>query len=71
MDEESYSIHCAVKRYAQERGLEFIDANEPIEALALDYSTDFYDPNHLNLSGSTKLSSYLAAQLSAYIRDEE
>ena len=71
MDEESYSIHCAVKRYAQERELEFMDANELAEVLALDYSTDFYDPNHLNLSGSTKLSSYLAAQLSAYIRDEE
>lgn len=71
MDQESYNNHCAVKRYAQDRGLEFIDANMLTEELSLDYSTDFYDPNHLNLSGSTKLSSYLAAQLGAYIADEE
>lgn len=57
--------YAAVKRYCNEKGIVYLNYNDPaIQAqMGLDWDTDFYDREHLNISGCFKLSKLLASQL--------
>ncbi len=63
LDKDSYNNNYTVKCYAEERGIDYIDATLLTEQLGLDFKTDFYDSGHLNYTGSVKLSQYLAQYL--------
>jgi hypothetical protein len=61
----TWGHHVAVQQYADEMGVGFLDMNTPaiMDALALDPDTDFRDPNHPTISGSSKISRYVASYL--------
>lgn len=56
----------ALREYAREHGLTLLDfnADELRNAVGIDERTDFYNQNHINHYGGTKISNYLAAFLS-------
>lgn len=53
----------AVKEYAEENGLGFIDFHQHLDEIGIDYATDFIDNWHLNGYGAEKVSSYLSNYL--------
>lgn len=54
-----------MEEIAQEYGFPFLNANQCYEEMGLDFSTDFYDEEHVNLFGSAKYTDFLAR----YIKD--
>ena len=54
-----------VKRYAKKYNVNYIDFNEDsyIKKLAIDYSKDFVNANHLNIIGAYKITDYLSDYL--------
>jgi hypothetical protein len=56
----------ALRVFAEEHGVRLMDFNtlEMLEAAGIDPETDFYDSNHVNLSGGQKISTYIAQSLS-------
>lgn len=57
----------AVAELANEIGVEYLDLNDYIDEIGIDGAIDFYDSNaHLNDSGATKVSRYLASFLGKY-----
>ena len=65
--EDNWSMHKhrILKKYAEEKGAALIDFfyGEPRAAVSLDDSADFYDVNHVNINGATKITRYLARYL--------
>lgn len=61
----SITKHEQMTAYAQEHGLDFIEfsSQEMINTLGLDLAVDFRDPDHLNIVGAKKLSTWLGAYL--------
>lgn len=56
----NYSKHNAVKEYAAEKGLPYLNLNLKTEELGIDWKTDTFDKgDHLNLSGAKKVTDYL------------
>lgn len=56
----NYSKHNAVKKYAAEKGLPYLNLNLKTEELGIDWKTDTFDKgDHLNLSGAKKVTDYL------------
>lgn len=55
-----------VEQYAANRGIEFIDYNEQVEALGL-IAGDYYDKGHLSAAGAEKVS----VDFSKYLMDEQ
>lgn len=49
-----------VERIIKEHGYDFIDANDFDEEIGVDYNTDFYNYNHMNIFGSDKYTDFLA-----------
>ena len=59
-----YSRYNAVKRYADKRGLDFVDLNQRLAELGFDWKTDTRDKgDHLNYSGAKKVSAFFAKYL--------
>lgn len=55
----------AIKKYADKKGLDFIDFNRILDELDFDWTTDSSDgKEHLNYTGALKVSRYLANLLS-------
>lgn len=54
----TYSKHAAVQQMADQYGLIYLDYSFPesINEIGLDAATDFFDKNHLNVLGSSKIS---------------
>lgn len=52
-------IQRAIDKYMGEKGYEYLNMGD-IEEMGLDYSTDFYNDGHVNISGGRKCTSYLA-----------
>lgn len=50
----------------EENGFPFLDLEQRFDDIMLDYETDFYDSEHLNVYGQQKMTEYL----SAFIMDE-
>lgn len=67
----------AAKALIKEYGYECLDMDEYVDEIGLNPETDFYNPNHLNIYGQRKLTSYLGNllneryQLSSGKRDEK
>ena len=60
-DNWNYKKHNAVARYAQERGLTYIDLNLSVNELAIDWSKDTTDKgDHLSFTGAQKVTAYIA-----------
>lgn len=64
MSEHDYNTCYTVEHFADTHQLDFINGYELMDSF--DFNTDFYDPRHLNLSGSTKLTAYLGDYLLAH-----
>lgn len=47
------------KRIIEERGYTFINTNDYLEEIGVDFKYDFYDNNHVNINGSEKYTSFL------------
>lgn len=55
-----YSRYNAVKQYAEENNIDFIDTNQKLDEFGLDWTTDSFDGgDHLNYYGAVKLSTYI------------
>lgn len=60
----NYQRHNGIQALADELGLEYIDLNTRPQEVPIDWSTDTYDRgDHLNYSGSQKVSQFLAKYL--------
>ena len=62
----SYNVrmHRGIVKLAEENGVDFLDGNNDLEGVGIDWNEDTFDRgDHLNLSGSVKLTEYLAAYL--------
>ena len=55
--------HNAVENFANNCNVQFVDLNESISDVAIDWSTDLRDDIHLNYSGAKKVSQYFADYL--------
>ncbi len=55
-----YSKYNAIKQYADQHNLDFIDTNQKLDELGFDWTTDTFDAgDHLNYYGATKVSTYV------------
>lgn len=62
----NYKKHNALKDYAKEQGLEYLDLNLKTRKLSIDWERDTLDAgDHLNLSGAHKVTKYLGEYLKA------
>jgi len=55
-DQMKYNYMC---RVIQEYGFDFLNTNNYVEEMQIDYSTDFYDMGHTNLLGAEKYTGFL------------
>ena len=63
-DNWNYKKHNAVARYAQKRGITYIDLNLSINELGIDWSKDTTDKgDHLSFTGAQKVTAYMAEWL--------
>lgn len=60
-----YSKYLAMKEYALEKQVYYIDYNlsELFDLVNLDPQSDFYDPTHLNINGANKVSEHFGKYL--------
>ena len=58
-------MHNGYAKLAQEYGLDFLDGNIDAEKIGIDLKADYFDDDadHLNLSGTRKMTAYLAEYL--------
>lgn len=49
--------------YIEKNGGHFLDCNEHLQEMGIDFSTDFYNNYHVNVSGSTKFTSFIASYI--------
>lgn len=57
--EDHKKIYNYVERRVKEAGYDFIDANDYREEIKINYSTDFYNPSHVNIYGSNKYTDFI------------
>lgn len=58
-----YMYGNALEEYAIDRGCDYIDFFKLADEIGLDGDKDFYDPEHLNIDGSAKVTTYLGNYL--------
>ncbi len=68
---ESEYVTLLQNEIAAIEGVEFINFNDRIEELAVSSKTDFYDPQHFNVRGAEKFSSYIAPMLAERITERK
>lgn len=61
-EEESKGLNVLMDT-AEAYGIPVFDMNLRYEEIGLDFSTDFYDPHHVNVLGADKVTKYLASYL--------
>lgn len=60
----NYKRHIEIQKYADKKGITYLDLNEKTEELGLNWSEDTQDKgDHLNIFGAEKVSTYLADYL--------
>ena len=52
-----------LKNRVEEAGFNFIDTNDYIDEMKIDYNTDFYNNNHVNIYGAEKFTQFLTDYL--------
>lgn len=61
----NYSVHNAIAEYAEKQGLTYLDMILITDEIGIDWNTDTLDKgDHLNLSGTEKVTEYLGRYLS-------
>lgn len=55
-----YNYYDALEKYAEKKGITYINFYEIVDQTGISFATDFYDEGHLNCYGSAKLANYLA-----------
>ncbi len=60
---EDRQTYLEIQEIAQEEGLAFINYNQLVDEIGIDFETDFNDESHLNYWGSSKFTDYLGAFL--------
>ncbi len=62
----NYAKHNGLLAYAKEKGLDYLDLNLRVNEIGINWATDSLDNgDHLNCSGSDRLTSYLGEYLNA------
>lgn len=61
-EEESMGLNT-LEQVAESYGVPFVNTNWQYEEIGLDFSTDFFDPHHVNVLGADKTTKYLAKYL--------
>ena len=61
--DQDQAEYNAIADFAEENGLRYLNLMYDMDAMGLDFSTDFMDPGHLNMLGQEKLTRYFAEQL--------
>jgi hypothetical protein len=60
----NYKKYEAAKKWCKENNVDYLDFNEHIDEIGIDFTTDSADGGeHLNISGATKLSKFLGKYL--------
>lgn len=59
------SKQLQLDEYIASKGYDYLNMNNVLDELNLDYSTDFYNSKHVNIAGAKKVTTYLAQ----YIED--
>lgn len=68
----NYAMHNGIEAYAQEQGLIYIDLNLMLQELGIDWSQDTLDMgDHVNFSGSLKVTAYMGQYLSEHTSLED
>lgn len=57
---EHKKIFNTVEQKVSDYGYKFLDANEYVDAMNLDYNTDFYNNGHVNIFGADKYTEFLS-----------
>ncbi len=57
---EHKKIFNTIEQIVSDNGYKFLDANEFIEEMDLDYETDFYNNDHVNIYGADKYTEFLS-----------
>ncbi len=63
IDDTTQAVINSVSLIAEEQGIPFIDYNKLYTETALDFSSDFFDADHLNIAGMGKISSHMGDYL--------
>lgn len=61
--ENRYSLQDDLNHYMEEKNYPYLNMNNYIDEMELDYSRDFYNGFHTNIVGAQKVTSYLAKYL--------
>ena len=57
--EEEQQMENYVKRIIEEAGFPYLDGNQHVKEIGLDYGTDFYNDKHTNVAGAEKFTTWL------------
>lgn len=57
------ALHLQMNAYLEQQGYDYIDLNQYVDQIGLDFSTDYYDGIHTNIAGAQKVTTYLAKYL--------
>lgn len=60
---EHKAVFNYIARRVRESGYDFLDSNDYADQMALNYDTDFYNYNHVNIYGADKYTDFLATYL--------
>ena len=61
--ENDQKVHNYMGEIITERGFDFLDCNKCYDDIGLDFETDFYDNNHVNVLGALKYTQFLSGYL--------
>jgi hypothetical protein len=64
--EQHKMIYNYLEKEITSYGFDFLDANDYIEEMTLDYSTDFYNESHVNIFGAEKYTNFLGAYITEH-----
>lgn len=64
--DEGYRYGDAMKAYARENGCGYLNFFELADEIGLDGNTDFWNGNHTNVNGATKVADYLGKYISEH-----
>lgn len=61
--EKHYGIYNTIGDIVKEYGFDFLNTNDYFEEMGVDFSTDFYNGNHVNIVGAEKYTAFLEKYL--------
>lgn len=65
IEKEHQIRYNTLKEIIENNGFQYINTNEYYEDMGIDFSTDFYDRNHVNIGGAEKYTAFLAEYISS------